>query len=160
MTEAHERRSERVGQAYKEANARFMARLATASAEEAQIAWHVARVTDVFADLVEGKRPSEPVAAGFRERPWAEIAASIPGRLTASRGVSPPDGVQRDDVVAALSASEARLLTALQALTAERGAGLAITHPAVGTVTLYQLAEWATAHIIRHNQQLKRVLGR
>jgi len=172
MTAAHEHRIERVGQAYKEANARFMARLATASAEEAQriapdggwsaaqIAWHVARVTDVFADLVEGKRPSEPVAAGFRERPWAEIAASIPGRLTASRGVSPPDGVQRDDVLAALSASEARLLAALQALTAERGAGLAITHPAVGTVTLYQLGEWATAHIIRHNQQLKRVLGR
>ena len=74
--------------------------------------------------------------------------------------MSPPDGVQRDDVLAALSASEARLLAALQALTAERGAGLAITHPAVGTVTLYQLAEWATAHIIRHNQQLKRVLGR
>jgi hypothetical protein len=27
-------------------------------------------------------------------------------------------------------------------------------------ISLYQVVEWATAHIIRYNQQAKRVLGR
>jgi hypothetical protein len=172
VSAGHNGRVEALAQAYKEANARFMARLAGASGDEAerpaadggwsaaQIGWHVARVTDVFADVVEGKRPSEPVRAGFVERPWTEIVAGIPARLEASRSVSPPAGVTRDDVLSSLSAAEAHLLSALEQLTAERGGGQTITHPVVGTVTLYQVGEWATAHIIRHNQQMKRVLGR
>jgi hypothetical protein len=36
---------------------------------------------------------------------------------------------------------------------------MGITHPIVGTITLYQLGDWATAHVIRHNRQAKRVLG-
>jgi DinB superfamily len=172
VTAGHERRVEALAHAYKEANARFMARLAGASADEAQrasadggwsaaqIGWHVARVTDVFAEFVEGTRPSEPVKEAFTERPWPEIVAGIPARLEASRGVSPPAAVTRDDVLSSLSAAEAHLLAALEGLTAARGGGQTITHPAVGTVTLYQVGEWATAHVIRHNQQLKRVLGR
>jgi hypothetical protein len=172
MTAGHDRRVEALAQAYKEANARFMARLAGASSDEAQqagpdggwsaaqIGWHVARVTDIFAEFVEGKRPCEAVAEGFRERPWPDIVAAIPAKLEASRGVTPPSGVTRDDVLSSLSAAEAHLLAALQQLTAARGGGQTITHPVVGTVTLYQVGEWATAHIIRHNQQMKRVLGR
>lgn len=44
-------------------------------------------------------------------------------------------------------------------MTAERNGRMGITHPIVGTIDLYQLAHWATAHVIRHNRQAKRVLG-
>ena len=36
---------------------------------------------------------------------------------------------------------------------------MGITHAVVGTISVYQLGEWATAHIARHNRQAKRVLG-
>ena len=48
---------------------------------------------------------------------------------------------------------------AFDALTRERGARMGITNAVVGTITVYQLAEWATAHIARHNKQAKRILG-
>lgn len=60
-----------------------------------------------------------------------------------------------------LEASAARMRRALDGLTAERGAGHGISHRIVGgPISLYQVVEWATVHIIRHNQQAKRVLGR
>jgi hypothetical protein len=44
-------------------------------------------------------------------------------------------------------------------LTVERGARMGVTHPLVGSISLYLVADWATGHIIRHNRQAKRVLG-
>jgi hypothetical protein len=29
----------------------------------------------------------------------------------------------------------------------------------VGSITVYQIGDWVTAHVIRHNRQAKRVLG-
>jgi len=52
----------------------------------------------------------------------------------------------------------AKMARAFDTLTLERGR-LGITHSLVGTINIYQLAEWATAHIARHNKQAKRVLG-
>jgi len=63
------------------------------------------------------------------------------------------------DALAALHASAEKIHAALSSLTSERGSTLGITHPAVGTVNLYQVGEWATVHTIRHNRQAKRVLG-
>ena len=49
---------------------------------------------------------------------------------------------------------------ALDAVTPERGAGHGISSPIVGgAINLYQVGEWATAHVIRHNKQAKQVLG-
>ena len=42
--------------------------------------------------------------------------------------------------------------------TPERGAGYGISSPIVGEITVYQIGEWATAHVIRHNRQAKRIL--
>ena len=64
------------------------------------------------------------------------------------------------DALAALDLSARRLEEALLALTLERGATLGITHPAVGTIDLYQVGDWAAAHVRRHNAQAERVLGR
>jgi hypothetical protein len=48
---------------------------------------------------------------------------------------------------------------AFDALTPERGGRMGVTHAIVGTISVYQIAEWATAHVARHNRQAKRVLG-
>jgi hypothetical protein len=45
-------------------------------------------------------------------------------------------------------------------LTPDRASRFGVTHRVVGTITLYQVGEWATAHTIRHNAQAKRLLGR
>ena len=96
---------------------------------------------------------------GFCERPWAEVAATIPARTTASPAMTPPPGVRRADAVAALEASGTKMARAFDALTPERGGRMGVTHGLVGTISLYQIAEWATAHVARHNRQAKRMLG-
>jgi uncharacterized damage-inducible protein DinB len=169
--ETHTDRMERLRRAYDEAHRRFVARLEGASAEAAestpadggwsaaQIGWHVAAVDAAFADLIAGARPSQTLPEDFRERTWPEIAASMPRRLEASRAVTPPSAVRRDEVLQALAASAGRLHAAFGSLTPDRGSRYGVSHPVVGTVTLYQIGEWATAHTIRHNAQAKRILG-
>jgi hypothetical protein len=50
---------------------------------------------------------------------------------------------------------------ALDVVTPERGTRHGISSPIVGgAINLYQVGEWATAHVIRHNRQAKQVLGR
>jgi hypothetical protein len=173
MTEAHSDRIARARQSYREAHERLVKRLAEAPADEverppadggwsaAQIGWHVAAVDTSFAGLVSGDQPgAKPLPDGVSETPWSEIVKAIPGKLEAGKRVQPPAGVRRDDVLAALTDAAARLDSALAALEADRAARYAITHPAIGTITLGQFGDWATAHTIRHNAQAKRVLGR
>jgi uncharacterized damage-inducible protein DinB len=170
--EPHADRIARVRRGYDEAHRRFVARLESVSAEEAerqpadggwsaaQIAWHVAAVDATFADLISGARQVPPLPDDFSERRWSELAAEIPARLQAPTAATPPAGVRRDEALATLAASARRIDEALLALTPERGSRFGITHRAVGTVSLYQVGEWAIAHTIRHNAQAKRVLGR
>jgi len=170
--ESHSERIERMRAAYREAHARFVKRLTDAPADAverapadggwsaAQIGWHVALVDASFAGLVSGENPAaKPLPDGVSERPWSEIVAAMPDKIEAGKRVQPPAGVRRDDALAALADSAAKLDAALAGLDAERGASLAITHPALGTITLRQFGDWATGHVIRHNDQAKRVLG-
>ena len=170
--ETHDERIARTRQSYREAHARLVKRLTDAPADAvervpaeggwsaAQIGWHVAAVDASFAGLVSGENPAaKPLPEGTAEKPWSEILAAIPGKLEAGKRVQPPAEVRRDEVLAALEASAAKLDAALAGLDAERGSGYAITHPAIGTITLGQFGDWATAHTIRHNAQAKRVLG-
>jgi len=158
--------------AYREAHERFVKRLRDARPDDVQrvpagggwsaaaIGWHVAAVDAQFAGLVSGERPgAQPLADGVSEKPWTEIVAGIPAKLEAGKRVQPPAIVRRDEVLAALAESSAKLDAALAGLEEGRGATLAVTHPVVGTVTLRQIGDWAVAHTIRHNAQAKRVLG-
>jgi len=162
----------RVRAGYKEARERFAARLRQASDADvhrvppgggwsaAQIGWHVATVDAFFAAALSGASPAaKPLADGERARTWAEIVVTIPDRLEAGKRVQPPDVVKRDEVLASLAESERNLDAALAALSEARAADFAITHPVLGTVALGQVGEWATAHVIRHNAQAKRVLA-
>lgn len=125
-----------------------------------QIGWHVAAVTTRFAALVAGDAPgAQPLPAGFAEREWATVAAAIPDRIEASRAVAPPAGVGRDEAVAALERSAVELARALDRLTPERGGGFGVTHPLVGTITIYQLVDWAATHVVRHTRQVERALS-
>ena len=172
MSESHTERIARTRQSYREAHARFVKRLTDAPADAAerapadggwsaaQIGWHVAAVDASFAALVSGEHPgAKPLPDGTSERPWSEILTAIPAKIEAGRRVQPPAGVRRDEALAALATAAAKLDAALATLDDERGSRYAITHPAIGTITLGQFGDWATAHTIRHNAQAKRVLG-
>ena len=60
---------------------------------------------------------------------------------------------------AALEASAVKMARAFDTLTAERGSTTGITNPIVGTISLYQVGEWAASHVARHYQQAKRALA-
>ncbi len=168
---AHLARVRQLRESFASANERLVARLRGASDEAAerhnpdgwspaQIGWHVATVSTRFASMIAGDATGPlPLPESFQERPWAEIAGSIPVRLQAPAATHPPPAVKRAEAVAALEASGTKMARAFDALTAQRGAGMGITNAVVGTITVYQLAEWATAHIARHNKQAKRMLG-
>lgn len=169
----HYARIRHLRESFAEANERLVARLRRVdhgAAERhpegggwsaAQIGWHVAAVTTRFAGLVSGDTPgAQPLPADFAEREWTAIVAGIPSGLRAASPFEPPARVTRDEAVAALEAAGIRFARALDRLTPERGAGSGITSPIVGgTITIYQIGEWATAHVIRHNRQAKRTLG-
>lgn len=167
----HLARVRHLRESFVEANERLVARLrkATDGAAQqvpadgwsaAQIGWHVAAVTTRFAGLISGDLDgAQPLPADFHERAWSEIAAAVPSPLTARGPVVPPASVVRSEAIAALEASGSRMARAFDTLTRERGGRMGITHQVVGTITLYQLGDWATAHVIRHNRQAKRVLG-
>ena len=126
----------------------------------AQIGWHVASVSTRFAALIAGDVPAaKPLGDDFVEKPWEAIAAEIPARLQAPPAAIPPPVVHKRDAVAALESSAVKMARALDTLTPERGARIGVTNPLVGTINLYQVAEWASAHVARHNAQAKRVLG-
>ena len=167
----HLARVRHLRETFVEANERLVTRLRRASDEAAgregdgvwsaaQIGWHVAMVTTRFAGLISGDVAGpQPLGEAFRERPWAEIAPTIPDRAKAPTAVLPPPGVRRTDAVAALEAAGMKMARAFDTLTPDRGGRMGITHAMVGTINVYQIGEWATAHIMRHNRQAKRALG-
>jgi hypothetical protein len=174
MTDAHSERIARITRDFSAALDRLIARLESvdpAAAERpradggwsaAQIGWHVATVNMAFAGMLVGAvtRGVAPAPAGFVEPAWSEVAARVPPRLDAPSGSRPPAGVTRIDAVQRLRSSGELMRRALAGLTPERGAGFILQSPIVGTISMNQVGEWATAHIMRHNAQAKSVLGK
>jgi hypothetical protein len=168
---SHPDRVRQLSVSFEEANGRLIARLRDAAEgavervpaggwSAAQIGWHVAAVNTRFAGMISGEIPAaQPLAPDFRERTWDEVMASIPERGVSPAAVAPPADVRRADAVSALIASGEAMGRALAALTEDRGARMGITHRVVGPITVYQIAQWASSHVIRHNRQAKRVLG-
>ena len=157
---------------FAEANERLVARLRRVTDEAAsrnpsggwtaaQIGWHVATVNNRFAGLISGEiAGAARLPDSFVERPWQEIAAAIPDRLKAPEALAPAPAVTRHDAIAALEAAGMRMARAFDTITPDRGSMMGISSPIVGgAINVYQIGEWATAHIMRHNRQAKRVLG-
>ena len=126
----------------------------------ARLGWHVAAVNTRFAALIAGDVPAaQPLPQDFVETPWPEIAAAIPGKLEAPAAAVPPPLVTRHDAIAALESSAVKMARALDTLTPERGERIGVTNPIVGTINLYQVGDWAVAHVERHVGQVQRALG-
>ena len=124
----------------------------------AQIAVHVAMVNDNLAGVIDGSIPGAAAPPdGFQERIWSEVVSQVPPRNEAPSRYHPPAVVAAGDALKHFRESTARLSQALGGLTPERAA-LCISNRAVGMITLYQAGDFAIAHMIRHNQQAKRVL--
>ena len=167
----HLGRVRQLRESFAEANERLVARLRGASDEAAGHAAAGGMVGgadrlarrgrhDAVCGLISGDvAGAQPLPDDFRERAWPEVVAAIPPRLQAPAALAPPPGVRRDEAISALEAAGMRMARALDSLTPERGARMGITSAVVGTITVYQIGEWATAHVIRHNRQAKRVLG-
>ena len=167
----HLARVRHLREAFASANERLVKRLRAADSEAAerapvgdwsaaQIGWHVASVNTRFAALIAGEVPAaKPLPDDFVEKPWEAIAAEMPAKLQAPAAAVPPPGVHKKDAVAALEASGLKMARAFDTLTPERGARIGVTNPVVGTINLYQVGEWAAAHVARHNAQAKRILG-
>jgi hypothetical protein len=119
----------------------------------------VSAVNNRFAGLISGDQPG-PVALpdGFVERTWDEVLAGIPSKLQAPSSATPPPAVSRDEAISMLEESGMRMARAFDRLTPERGGRMGITHAITGTISVYQVGDWATAHISRHNRQAKQVL--
>jgi hypothetical protein len=156
---------------FEEAMTRFREKLANADAASierapedggwsaAQVAWHVAAVNGSFAKILDGSFPvAKPAAPDFAERDWETIGTGVPEKAQAPSRVQPPGPVTRDEAVAKLDESKARLIEAVRALQADR-AVMTLEAPYVGCLSLYQVGEWAAVHVIRHNRQVKRLLS-
>jgi hypothetical protein len=167
----HYARLRHIRESFAEANERLVARLRAATDEAAhrppdgggwtvaQIGWHVAKVSSTFAAVISGERPgARPLPADFKEREWAAVVQRIPDRIEASAAFQPPPAVTRHDAIAELEASGVRIGRALDTVTPERGGGYGISSPVVGDITVYQIGEWATAHVIRHDRQAKQII--
>jgi hypothetical protein len=151
----------------RETGSRYASRLenAGARAEQAETGWtpaqvavHVALVNKNLASVIDGSLPGAvPPAADFQERAWSDIVRGVPARNEAPARFHPPAVVTAGDAAATVHQSVAHLSRAIETLTPER-ARMCITNRAVGTITLYQAGDFAIAHMVRHNQQLKRIL--
>jgi hypothetical protein len=123
----------------------------------AQIGWHVALTHDLVAGVLLGSIPmAQPAAEGFKE---AFDGSTIPDRAKNSPPLDPPAVCGRDSALEKLRASGQQLTKAMATLTTERGAGYTVTLP-FGTLSLFELADFAAAHAKRHLAQIDRAVAR
>jgi DinB family protein len=123
----------------------------------AQIGWHVAVVNDYLAGVLMGSTPgAEPASPGFRE---GAAAGRAPQEIDSRAAPAPPAIVGRDSALEKLRASGQYLSKAMAALTPARGSGYTITLSAGAVLSLYEAAEFAGQHVIRHVAQIDRTVA-
>jgi hypothetical protein len=123
----------------------------------AQIGGHVAMANEWMADVITGSTPlATPAPAGFVER---FDAANILWN-TKTFPLDPPDVISGDNALERLRTSGHRLAKAIATLSPERGSLHCVTLPAVGTLSLFELADYAVAHAIRHADQLGQAVAK
>jgi hypothetical protein len=123
----------------------------------AQIGWHVATTNDWIAGVLIGTTAmAEPAAPGFRETLHMH---TLPEKIKTAPGLEPPAIVGRDSAMEKLRASGQHMSKAIASLTPERGSGYTVTLP-FGTLSLFELADFASGHIARHIAQIDRTVAR
>jgi DinB family protein len=123
----------------------------------AQIGWHVATANDWFAGILIGTTPmAEPAPPNFRETLHTH---TLPDKIKTSPALEPPQFVGRDSAMEKLRASGQHMSKAIASLTPERGSGYTVTL-SYGTLSLFELADFAAGHIARHIAQIDRAVAR
>jgi hypothetical protein len=122
----------------------------------AQIGVHVAITNEWLAGAVSGTQPgAEPAPADFIEPEWSSIP--IPARIKTFPQLEPPADATRSASLERLRSSGEQVVGALESLTPER-ARYCVALP-FATISLYQMGEFAGAHVERHLGQLQRTLA-
>ncbi len=124
----------------------------------AQIGYHVGTVDIGFSKVLDGRVPGVVELPEGHHRPWAEIARTAP-RMEAPENVRPPAHVSRTDALARLEFGRQRVMSALSALSDDRGERYGWTHPLLGLLSLFELGEWLVSHTGGHRAQIGRVLA-
>jgi hypothetical protein len=123
----------------------------------AQIGWHVALTNDMVAGVLLGSIPAaQPASPGFKE---GFDGSTIPARVKNPAPLDPPTVVGRDSALEKLRASGQQLTKAVASLTPERGGGYTVALP-FGTLSLFELADFAASHVNRHVAQVDRSVAR
>lgn len=123
----------------------------------AQIGWHVALTNEWVAGVITGATPmAQPAPAGFKE---TLHTLTMPDKIKTFPSLEPPAVVGRDSALEKLRASGQQMSKAIASLTPERGGGYTVTLP-FGTLSLYELADFAAGHIARHLAQVDRTIAR
>ncbi|MEO6221843.1 MAG: DinB family protein [Vicinamibacterales bacterium] len=165
----HEQRIAATAAAFEAAMSRLLLRLEEAPDAVAErtsadggwsaagIVWHVAVTNEQFAGLVDGSVPgASPPEADFEETPFSEITSIVPDQLEAPSKFHPPAGLTRVEALERARASRDRMSQAIRTMPESRG--FWTVKSILGMVTVYQVGEWATAHVARHNRQSKRAI--
>lgn len=119
----------------------------------AQIGWHVAQVNEWIAGVLAGSTAAaQPAPSGFKER---FNPAALPAKIKTSAALEPPPVAGRDVALERLRTSGQHLSKAIASLTPERGSGYCV-EMRFGTVSLFELAEFAAGHVTRHVAQIER----
>jgi len=168
----HEERIVELSTSFTDSMARFLKRLESASPEAlmakpveggwsaAEIAWHVGAINNAFAGLIDGSLPNaKPTPEGFVETPWTEIAMRVPAKLEAPPRFHPPADLTAENAMTMIRQSKETMLKALAGLSEARATGFTVKSSVGTPVNLYQVGNWAAAHVARHNAQAKKLLG-
>jgi hypothetical protein len=122
----------------------------------AQVGWHVALTNDWIAGVLTGATPmAEPAAPGFRETLHTLV---MPDKVKTFPSLEPPAVVGRDSALEKLRASGQNMSKAIASLSAERGGAFTVTLP-FGTLSLFELADFAAGHVARHIGQVDRTVA-
>jgi hypothetical protein len=122
----------------------------------AQIGCHVALTNEWIAGVITGSTPAaQPAPAGFSE---CFDPASLPAKLKTYATLEPPHPVSRDAALERLRASGQHISKAVASLTPARGSGYTVTLP-FGTLSLFELADFNAAHVMRHCHQIDRLVA-
>jgi uncharacterized damage-inducible protein DinB len=122
-----------------------------------QIGMHLALANELFAGILTGAVPMAQTApAGFAEDP--QVFSRIPNKITTFPSLVPPDGVKRDEALDRLRRANDQVFAAIQSLPADRAASQCVQLP-FGAISLYQFADFAGGHLVRHAAQLQRALA-
>ena len=123
----------------------------------AQIGCHVAMVNDSLAAVLTGEKDmAQPAPADFVE---SFDPRAMPPKLKTPAALEPPEVIGIDAALARLRASGHHMSKAIASLTGERGSRYCVTMP-FGTLSLFELAEFAAAHVARHVAQVQRTVGK